>query len=97
MSAIKKSISMPEDIWERADIRRKELGYTTMSAYLQHLARQDLMQQGEHVRRVEKEGEHRYAMNETSSAPHPLSTEAIASAVYPKGKGKRTKKPSPTP
>ncbi len=50
MSAIKKSISMPEEMLSAAEDRAQRLGYPTLSQYLQHLIRQDLLHRGDHVR-----------------------------------------------
>ena len=50
MSAEKRSISAPADLFARADVRRKELGYDKFSDYIQHLIRADVMHGGAHIR-----------------------------------------------
>lgn len=40
--AVKKSVSMPQIMFDRADRRRQDLTLTTFSDYLQMLMRQDL-------------------------------------------------------
>lgn len=53
MSATKKSISLPVEMWDKAAMRARSLGYSKMSQYLQYLVRQDLLTQGDHVRVAE--------------------------------------------
>lgn len=44
MSAIKKSVSFPEELYNAGVERQKELNYPTFSDYLQHLIRIDMQQ-----------------------------------------------------
>ena len=74
LSAIKKSISMPEDLWERADARRRNLGYNTMSAYLQYLVREDLITLKPHTRSLEAPSKGRQRTG-TASARYPAHGE----------------------
>jgi hypothetical protein len=53
MSAIKKSISIDDQLWARMLERKAALGYSTPSAYIQQLVRDDLLRQGAHIRGVE--------------------------------------------
>lgn len=55
MSAEKRSVSAPSELFERAVARQKDLGYSTFSDYIQALIRADTMQGGGHVRAVEGE------------------------------------------
>ena len=50
MSAIKKSVSMPLELWEKMQARRKSLGYANPSAYLQWLVMEDLATKKAHIR-----------------------------------------------
>lgn len=50
MSAVRKSISIPEELWARAETRRIALRYPSMSAYLQELIYQDIASGDAHIR-----------------------------------------------
>lgn len=44
------SISMPRDVFEKAAVRQRELGYATFSDYIQALIRADSLSGSAHVR-----------------------------------------------
>lgn len=50
MSAEKRSISAPAELFAKADQRKIELGYATFSDYIQYLLRADTMSGGAHLR-----------------------------------------------
>lgn len=72
MSAIKKSVSMPDKLWEKLEERAKGLGYSTISAYLQYLVREDTMRQSAHVRGLEMRDV------TSSSTEHPPTGQTIS-------------------
>lgn len=45
--AIKKSVSMPQVLFDRGELRQRELGLSTFSDYIQALMRSDLQRAGE--------------------------------------------------
>lgn len=52
MSAEKRSISAPADLFQKADARKEQLGYATFSDYIQALMRADTLAHSGHVREV---------------------------------------------
>jgi len=51
VSAVKKSVSLPATLLAQAEERLKNLGYSSLSAYLQHLVRDDVNTRPAHVLR----------------------------------------------
>ena len=49
-SHISKSVSLPPDLFEAADARRRKLHYATFSAYVVQLIREDLASRPPHVK-----------------------------------------------
>lgn len=52
MSAEKRSVSAPRDLFQRADARLRLLGYANFSQYVQALMRADVLTAGDHTRAV---------------------------------------------
>lgn len=52
MSAEKRSVSAPEELFAQADARQQQLGYSKFSDYIQALIRADVIKEGGHVREV---------------------------------------------
>lgn len=77
MSAIKKSISLPAEMWSKAEARAAALGYPKMSQYLQQLVRRDLIEKGDHLRLAETATAHRISSPATDRA------EAVADSLLP--------------
>lgn len=50
MSAVKRSISAPAELFDQADRRQADLGYSTFSDYIQALMRADALTGGSHLR-----------------------------------------------
>lgn len=50
MSAEKRSVSAPEQLFALADARKAQLGYSTFSDYIQALMRADALGGGDHLR-----------------------------------------------
>lgn len=50
MSAEKRSVSAPDDLFEQADTRAHQLGYSNFSQYIQALIRADVITSAAHVR-----------------------------------------------
>lgn len=55
--AVRKSISLPADMWAELHERMRPLGYRKVSHYLQYLVRQDLLRKGSHVIREDASSE----------------------------------------
>jgi hypothetical protein len=74
MSAEKRSISAPSDLYAKADARKEELGYSTFSDYIQALIRADVVKAGGHLR----EASPKYEITPSAKAAGKELMEAIA-------------------
>lgn len=88
MSAEKRSVSAPAELFARADLRAHKLGYTKFSDYIQHLLRADVISNSAHVRVAEPSSDAAVLREETdqlvlsgvggpplsSPIPHPPAT-----------------------
>ena len=92
MGAIKKSISMPEDLWQRMEQRLLLLGYSNPSAYLQQLVRDDIIRQGAHVRGLEHSLMHD-APPTTAEQQAENDKAAAATVISSYSKSKKVSKP----